>query len=218
MAKYKPEDRPPPTPKAPKPWDAPPLRFESGDSSTAITYESVGRALSKWELFEGEMADLFAALVGAHPDSLPAVRAYGSVQSFRGRADMVESAAEAFFILYPNPEVEKQLTAVMVMARGFADRRNEVAHGVVREPVWDDGKRGAGLFPATYSTTKNRMVIPGELILRVPMPKYAYTSEEINRFNQGFHSLYLDITRVHWDVAEHREIATKRAEAQKPKP
>jgi len=122
---------PPPTPKQKKPWDVPPTP-KTGDADPDTTYAAVGRALSQWELFEGNFSQLFAIFIGHAPSAiLTAVRAYGTIQTFRGRADMVEGAAELFFLLYSNDDLRNRIADLIKIARNYAGRRNEIAHGVV---------------------------------------------------------------------------------------
>ena len=76
----------------PQPWDIPPT-LASGDAGENGMYLAVGRALTAWEYVEEAFADIFATFVGAHesrePEVVPAFRAYGSVITSRGRADML---------------------------------------------------------------------------------------------------------------------------------
>jgi hypothetical protein len=134
MAKYPKELRPPPTPKRKHPWDVPPFP-DKGDPKPDMTYAAVGRALSQWEKFEGELSELFAVFAGGVPTSLPAVRAYGSIQTFRGRADMIEAAAEGFFVVFPNDDLAGRIGKLLERARNYSPRRNEIAHGVVHTPT-----------------------------------------------------------------------------------
>ena len=211
MAKYTKENRPPPTPKSPKPWDPPPLALDSGDVSASVTYEAVGRALSQWEKFESELAALFAVFVGGHPTSVPpAIRAYGSIQTFRGRADMIEAAAEAFFAIFPNPQLDLETRAskFMVRARGWSSRRNEIAHGVVWEPHFANGKKGAALFPSRYATSKNKMMADKTLNPATwshQSPVYAYTSAHLKAFEVAFMGLEDDVNSLWFEASAWRE-------------
>jgi hypothetical protein len=94
--------RPSPTPKQPNRWDRPPFP-EKGDDEARSTFEWVGRALTEWETLEAYLGLIFGIFVGATHDTEPAMRAYGSVLNFRGRADMLEAAARAHFAKHPHP-------------------------------------------------------------------------------------------------------------------
>src|SRR6202047_2518997 len=91
-------------------------------------FTSVGRALTRWEEFEVVFASLFSALVAAEDDNAAAIRAYGSVITFRGRAEMVKSAAEVHFSLFRNSALEKDFRALVNELTNHASaRRNEIA-------------------------------------------------------------------------------------------
>jgi hypothetical protein len=74
---------------------------DRGDFDDKVPFESIGRALTEWENVENSCAELFAAFVLDNPyrNSLqaPAIRAYGSVISFKGRCDMLRAAATSYF-------------------------------------------------------------------------------------------------------------------------
>ena len=148
---------PVPTPKRRNPWDAPPPP-RHGDFNTDITFAAVGRALTQWELFESEMAELFAVFIGANRrDTFGATRAYGAVMSFTGRTEVVWAAADVFFIIHENPNLRERVKAHIDSAKLYGIRRNEIAHGAVREFVWPPRGKQSVLGPARYSTKKNRI-------------------------------------------------------------
>jgi len=131
MAKYSSDKRPAATPKTKKAWDqpSPPTK---GDEKQETTFVAVGRALTAWEEFESAFAHLFSEVIGVSGDNLPAIRAYGAVLTFRGRAEMMEAAAEAYFFEHPQEKLQRDMKNLLTAAKGFAARRNEIAHGIVR--------------------------------------------------------------------------------------
>jgi hypothetical protein len=173
-------------------WDIP-LPPQIGDASEDITFASVGRALTRWEEFETIFASLFASLVGTHDNNTAAVRAYGSVITFRGRADMVRAAAEVHFHLYPDSEVEKKFDSfINELTNHACARRNEIAHGIVKmEPRGSE--RHFYLSPPHYAANKNRLAAINTTEAGHQMAwynaKYFYTSIEINRFAKAFQGL-----------------------------
>src|SRR5438093_592088 len=112
-----------------KPWDIPPIP-KRGDSEENITFESVGRALTGWEIFEIELSRLFSSLTGTGDGTIASIRAYGSVLTFRGRAEMIEAAASVHFSLLPDKDFEKAMKDLLTAGARYAARRNEIAHGV----------------------------------------------------------------------------------------
>lgn len=168
-------------------WDMPPLP-EKGDWSECGLYESIGRALSAWEAFESDLAGVFTALLSPSLFLLPAERAYGSILTFRGRSEMIEAAAEAFFIAKPNRRKHHILKAILKKAGRYSARRNEIAHGIVGEYSTPAGKvQGLALMPSTYSTNKRYLAQRGRSYNT--MPRYAYTTSEIQYFEWRFRQL-----------------------------
>jgi hypothetical protein len=155
----------------------------------------VGRALSHWERFEAYLALIFTETIGLRPtQDICAVRAYGSVMAFSGRADMVQAATEAFFFRQPNPALHVQFDELMEMARGYSGRRNDLAHGVVDyHPEYyatdpEDVSRGHVLLPSEYATKKRVLHSVGLSPIK-QNPLYYYGSEQIDRYAVGFRIL-----------------------------
>src|ERR1700730_17880218 len=123
---------------------------------------SVGRALTRWEEFEVVFASLFSALVAAEDNNAAAIRAYGSVITFRGSAEMVKSAAEVNFSLFRNSALEKDFRAfVNELTNHASARRNEIAHGVVRvTPIIKDYTVVSQyfLYPPYYASNKLQLI------------------------------------------------------------
>jgi hypothetical protein len=178
------------------PWDIPPPA-EIGDISEDILFASIGRALTAWEEFEVMLASLFANLVGTDDNTAPAIRAYGSVIAFRGRAELVRNAAEVHFTLHPNKLLEKTFSAFIGrLTNNASPRRNEIAHGIVK-PFTSiiDGKptKTFCLFPPYYAANKNEIerieVREGGHQITWHTAKYVYSSVEVNKFAEGFRAL-----------------------------
>jgi hypothetical protein len=195
--------RPAPTPKQPKPWDPPPPP-KTGDPRADITFIAIGRALTAREHFEESMAFLFAKFLGLKGNQLPAKRAYGSILTFRSRAEMVEAAAEAYFFTDPEARLQKEVIGLINAARGFAPRRNEIAHGIVRRRTVPGGfiaspsgrvvqkleTWGFAVVPSDYSTKRTTLEPPTILLAGIGHgPDYIYTSKEINDLTKKFTTL-----------------------------
>lgn len=187
------------------PWNIPP-HPKKGDASDSVTYEAVGRALSKWEDYESVLARFFSSLIGS-ASFTATMRAYGTVLTYRGHADMVEAAAEAFFLAHRAPRVQADFASFMNRAGQFAARRNEIAHGRVGKFLTPTRKvDGWCLYPSYFNTKKYELVstrrrkIVRHLYTRehVRKPKYLYTSVEINAFATAFGDLANDGRKL-WD-------------------
>lgn len=185
------------------PWDIPPLP-KRGDSTKSITYEAVGLALSNWEFFEGFLGLAFRTLLRAD-ERIAANRAFGTLNAFRSRTDMVEAAADAYFAIHRAPRVQADLQSLLNRAGKFGARRNEIAHGRVGQFKGKHGKHdGWGLYPSFLSTRKRELAgtrrkqVWEYIYIRNPVmrPRYVYTSAEINAFAASFWDLGLELGRL----------------------
>jgi hypothetical protein len=168
--------------KLPKPWMVSSVP-KKGAATREELYLAVGAALSAWELVEEGLAEIFALFVGASVSGHdPAIRAFGSVLTFKGRQEMVCAAKESFFLKAAVHEpLVKQFGELNEEAGGFAGRRNEIAHGRVQSL---SGK-GFYLLPGLYNTSKN----PINPQTKNPLLAYAYGPKEIESYREGFELL-----------------------------
>jgi hypothetical protein len=104
------------------------------------------------------LGQLFAFLVGAeivYPNNEPAMRAYGSVISFQGRASMLEEAAAGYFHTRPNEEFQSRFRKILsTECRQFSGRRNDIAHGRWQQAWQKNGQLGHFLMPG-YQSSKH---------------------------------------------------------------
>lgn len=116
---------------AKQPWEVP-NPPASGDAANHITFCAVGRALSQWEWFEGNLSLALSYLIGSGYGNVAALRAYGSVETFRGRTNLIERAAEVYFRYNPDEKLEAAISDLVKKSRDqLSARRNEIAHGIV---------------------------------------------------------------------------------------
>ena len=176
------------------PWDVQ-APAGHGDQQEETLYAAVGRALSRWEELEEDLADLFAGFVGAkqrvHDSNNPACRAYGSIPNFSTRADMLNAAADAFFANIDRPALKANYKEVIKQCRGFAARRNEIAHGTRSL----NSSLGNLLVPAYYNSRK----YAGD-----DNPAYSYSSKEINYYAGMFAELIGLVRQLEGQVYEVR--------------
>jgi hypothetical protein len=156
---------------------------DAGDEDEEALYSSVGRALSEWERFENLLAFLFAAFIIPEHDSEAARRAYGSVVSFGGRADLLKGASGIYFRNFRDSIIEDEFDSLVKIARRASTQRNNIAHGIVlpfliRQP--HPNPMQFALFPAYYNTNKHD--VHG-------MPDYAFSKAVIDRFREQFSKL-----------------------------
>lgn len=161
------------------PWDPLPLPSR-GDDDEDATYAGVGRVISRWEAVEVELARLYTVLVG-RPHEADTIREYGSGRIFHERLATVCTAAEAYFRANPNQASEGETRELLRKVRGYSDRRNEVAHGIVRQMHWVRALR-ENLSPDVLGHIQFCLVPPHYTFRKFDQanrPAYAYTSEEL---------------------------------------
>lgn len=168
----------------PNPWDIPPFP-EQGDDEADWIYRAVGQAMTKWEEVEVELAELYTELI-EKPAELQSIRDYGEPFSFSQRADKLEQAARRYFATHPNQAHEAAFDDMLCQVRGWANRRNDIAHGVVqqadfqprfRDQYMREGKQRYCLFPAFYMHRKHD---------KDYRPTYCYTCNELEDFSAHF--------------------------------
>jgi hypothetical protein len=164
------------TPKPPNPWDRPEAP-ETGDQDDLALYEAVGRALSTWERMEERLAVLFSFLIGLDVPSDAAARAYGSILAFQQRRVMLEQAAEVYFDLHPDAELQTLFDDALSYADGFAGRRNDIAHGMVMSFFDPDRNIIFVMRPPFYNSTK---------VTWIGKAAYVYNAAQIDKFTLGF--------------------------------
>jgi hypothetical protein len=176
----------------PNPWDVPKPEL-IGTPNADQLYIAIGRALSEWEPVEAACARIFAYLVGApiewHEVS-PAMRAFGTVISFPGRKEMIEAAAKAYFHLHqPLTHYKQYINDALGEANNFASRRNEIAHGVVKEVIDHDTNRSIGyyLVPSFFNPKKFPITM---------VPTFQYVEKNLIHFRQEFTKLGLKLESI----------------------
>ena len=192
----------------PNAWDRPGTGspFRMGHATADPLHLAVGQALSKWERLEGEMAHLYSQFLsrGEAPYfNIPAVRAFGTLNSPAAKADMITAAAEAYFhwlawdvrinvsatVMQELEVVEAELRSILKSYRGWMSRRNDIAHGYVAHTgPWDDNTVTHLLYPSECSTNKWCVVV-GE-------PAYAYEAKHIDVFGTAFEALEAAVRKL----------------------
>ena len=179
-------------------WDPLP-RLRDGNKTTEEIYVEVGRALAAWEHLEIFLAAAFVVLIKGRGDG--ARRAYGYVQSFRGRQELISGAIESL----DDQELEAvlRLKAILAEVRQFNARRNEIAHGLTVEK-WEtdkDGSRKNVQFwwvPAIYNSPKmlplgafqKKLFAVGDWEAAWNLQyKFLYTAEQIAYYRSHFDRL-----------------------------
>jgi len=150
------------------PWDPFPLPTR-GDEDKNSTFQGVGFATSQWEFLEFRLSRLYSVFVD-QADSLDAIRTYGAGRIFKDRLVLLKNAANQHFVRHPAQRTEVIFERLVVALLGFADRRNEVAHGVVYPAFKIDGRKQYALIPPYHLLRKHNAD---------GAPTFAYTHHEL---------------------------------------
>ena len=146
--------------------------------------------MSEWEHNEFELARLHSVLLG-DPDGEAAIGSYGKGRIFLDRVRILREAAEGYFRRSPDQPLEGKFELLAAAAEGFADRRNEVAHGyVLRMNSIEFFMHQIGR-PA--SDVDLYALIPPLHTIRwhkEGLPKYAYTSVELRALSERLLRLF----------------------------
>lgn len=180
-------------------WDRPPLT-SNGDAEESVTYEYVGRVLSEWESLEFELSRLYRFFVGG-TDEIEHLREYGAGRIFRDRAKLLADKAKPYFIQRCDQQREGDLDELIAAAIGHADRRNDIAHGIVF--------RISGLTLFRQRIRYDRLhrdhyaVVPTLYALRFHtpdgLPEYAYASTEMKRIASRILNLRKQVEKFRLD-------------------
>lgn len=193
------------------PWDV--LEPDGAETEPEKLYVSIGRALSEWEWTEQQLAHFFGFFCGGD-DPFAVRRAYGSVITFRGRADMLRSAAEAYFHAKPGHKMKDRFDGLLKLAGNYSPRRNEIAHGLVTVAYFmfenEEGLQKASieaslramrwlLCPPEYATNKHTLMPMGDDEIFRYRRKYAYSCKEVDHYGQQFREIRNDLWKLMLD-------------------
>ncbi len=176
-------------------WDVPPRPWR-GDDSDDITYSGVGRVLSQWEELELQLGASYSAFMGQFED-LATMQRYGVPRIFDARLNGLVKIAEEYFARHPDQAREGAFCDLVARVRGFAARRNDVAHGVV-QPFTQPGPTPFGnpftffLVPPIYGARRSPI---GQL------GAYAYTRPLLLELALAVGRLRTDIRRFNRRLA-----------------
>ncbi len=185
-------------------WILPRLR--SGDPDADRLYTAVGKALSQWEELETGLGELFATFVESR--SIAAARAYGTMASAQGRFDLLDAAAEVYFV---DREGRDDYRPIIKALRLASPCRNNIAHGAVREYA-AHGVDGGGFYLVSpeYNSRRNEPFADLERDSVDPFDfarhKYAYSTDQINELSERFALLAREVGNFARRVARPRAL------------
>ena len=103
-----------------------PLR---ADADKAVLFEALGRTLDRWEYIEYSLSVLYGLFAGGITKEH--YHEYGNGITFSHRLAALERVAASWFVKHCDQSAEGEFSRIVTAARGFSDRRNEFAHGLV---------------------------------------------------------------------------------------
>jgi hypothetical protein len=155
------------------PWNIPPFPVQ-GDDDQDTTFAGVGRLLTQWEMVEVELAQIYGLLVN-RPDEIEALHQYGVPQIFRERIKGLRAVADVYFRWNPHQDTEAEFYSLTTKVHNFSERRNDVAHSIVRPFQW--------IIPPNLEGPLQFCAVPpqytGKKFDPQNMPLFIYTSVEL---------------------------------------
>jgi hypothetical protein len=181
------------------PWDRPSISIRfNGDADADVLFSYVGRVISYWETIEFELGLLYTCF-GGIPEDQSLMREYGEGRIFRERAQTLAKKADEYCIRHSCQYREGNFNNILSQCLGYADRRNDMAHGIVfrvdeitffRKRIRPDqrGRTHFAVIPPLYA---HRWHTTG-------FPDFAYTSDEISQ-------LLIRLENLHDAVRKYRK-------------
>lgn len=160
-----------------------------GESDPEVLYASVGRALSNWEFLQFSLAFLFTACSGA-AFPYPIMRAFGQSMLVTAKLDMIQYAADASLVR--EKALLERVKNLVSSIRGYNDRRNDIAHGVVQIFA-----PSAYYLLPTAGTSRKYPVYDG---VEFPLPAYCWNATQINRYAKAFQKLDKECSALTVDI------------------
>jgi hypothetical protein len=129
---------------------------DRGSQSGENIFNSVGYALSEWEVMEEAFADLFMVMteIVSAGSYVTVRRVYGEVEQSAGRRTALRTAGEIFFVRHANLE-RTQLGRLLTAFERAASRRDDIAHGKALSFTVNGTDMGYFLVPAGYNLRRN---------------------------------------------------------------
>jgi hypothetical protein len=174
-----------------------------GDEDEGRTFEGIGRIVSEWEYVELELGHLYTVLVDRFGD-IEALQEYGSGGLFSQRVSILVRAQEQCFHRTPHQALEGEFDELIQRIRKYADRRHDVAHGIVKPIQWvfppGDARRVENVIGFQYCVVpphyKDNHLDPNNL------PLYLYTYEEMLQIQGAMHGAMHEVSRYKWKLRQ----------------
>lgn len=184
-------------------WDRPPFP-RRGNRSQRVLFEAIGRALMAWEEVEVSLSHIYSAMKTESRFDDAAAHEYGAPNSFWARLTLLEQEAQQFFRRRPHQDREAEFCGILRLARGYAGRRNDIAHAVVRHIHWQIDL-GSPVTLLSIAPHFEWCVVPpdfrGNKFTKRNRPLYVFTSRELSRFAGAFWEIQRKATILGAEIA-----------------
>lgn len=169
-------------------------RSGKGDKDSNVLFQSVGQALSAWELLDSSLAELFDVIVVWRPRKLSnsaGFMAYSAVSTSEARIEMLRACAIRALNKYPS--VLSTALGFINTSQHFRARRNDIAHGHAINAV------EYGYFLAPNNVSARGWEKDGSA-------KYQWCSSDIEYYTDHFVSLTVQCHSLVAEVAKLTEL------------
>jgi len=179
---------------------------KQGDSTRDDIFHAVGMSLNSWENMEHTLADIFALLLGGDGDG--AKRAFGTIATTSARQAMLLEAFNSY--LGKHREHFEALPHLLNRVDTLANKRNNLAHGIVVFVDRGEETKGYFLTQSKYNSRKNfsfrghydamvKLHEAGKSFDSLVHPKeYEWTADDIYEVNNAIIALHKELWDMHF--------------------
>lgn len=186
-------------------WDRPALSIK-GDENPFLVYAATGQVLSRWESVEIQVGYVYTALVGSHGNWF-SLCDYGSGVTTRSRLQILGEAAKKFFVRKPHQALEGEFYDLNDKVVGFASRRHDIAHGIVRGEGWTNWR----IPEEPYQDAQGFFLLPshyrGQSYDDNYLPLYAFTTRSMQDLQNHLGRLEMEAMGLAARLARHAQAS-----------
>ena len=179
------------------PWDRPSKSLmpnRMGDRDTEPLFSALGKAVSAWEGVQAATSSLYFAMrIGnAEAEADPGFQAFGGLNQVHKRRKELQERSRPFLEQYVHRNAETagrfetELKNILGAYIGWAERRNDIAHGYVTEAQSPDYHDPEQTIVTVYALCPSHA-----RVARWPHsePEYNYVASDLEAFAESFQQL-----------------------------
>jgi hypothetical protein len=192
------------------PWDRPSnsqIPNRTGDRKKTPLFTSLGRALSAWEGVQVAIAILYKSLHDDSPINDNKFAEFDETLRVHERAKLIAIESAKFFDQnFSDPKLSSDslklnLEKTLAAYKGWAERRNELAHGYVTKA------RSPDYSLEDQPIITNYAILPSHARAKKwfnEEPEYNYVADEVKTFSQEFENLDKAIEKLATSISSMR--------------